>query len=159
MIPTLPDLSGASLPEVEAALSTYLQELTAIPANPLEREKYLLFEQDHECPALSSVQIPDGVTINSISITLEDATRDHYQHVANAVKSTEIINSPDKLEAHLNPLATTLSAEHAVPIQRRMGYVEFIEMIRNIDPSTITDENAQDTASRIGMALSRVIYS
>jgi hypothetical protein len=139
-----------SLLRATTALTTAYAQITSFPGHPYEAAKFALFGPDYEFPALSSVQIPEGVTSEGIIAKISQLESNYQTKFIDT-----LINPSDYniIEANklLSPLAE-LSGEntYVVTEQKYKSYIEFVEMINQLDINSINDTNSVEIIQKIG---------
>lgn len=141
-----------SLLRASMALTSALAQLTAIPGHPYEATKLMLFGEDYEFPALSSVEIPEGITTEGMIAKLTEIESNYQTAFLDTVMNPQDykIIEPNNI---LTPLAELSGKNtYVVTEQKYKNYIEFLEMIRQLDYYSINKDNSYDLTQKIGYA-------
>jgi hypothetical protein len=125
----------SSIDQVTAALSS-------IPMHPYQRLLWEYFEPDHKFKTIDDVPEPDFIPV--------DETLKYIEQKTNSLNQTALHNLTCCPEQQIRTGFGFLSAGEVVyDLEKQKNYLEFFEMVRRIDPQTLTMENINTINKKI----------
>jgi len=151
------DLLSALNVEIRRLSQTMLSSLSSEIIHPWDAIKLTLFGPDYKFPVLEEVEIPEGITTQSIIDKLKDHERSFrsnlidYMHNKDQYEVTGFLEHPS--------IISELSGDNCFTVtdQRFKNYVETVEMLNNIDRENINESNYLDYANKISYCLTKII--
>jgi len=135
---------------LSAVMLSAEQQLSATPINPYEALKQQLFPCDYKFPTIDDVEVPEGITIQSMISKIENIEKEYQKNLLETQLNPEkyVVNEPDE---YLSILAEC-SGENcfAVTEEKQKGYIEYMELIRSTSIDSVNKDNCRDIAKKLG---------
>jgi hypothetical protein len=158
-------LSGVVTDEFEnidtSELLSVIDTLSGRPIHPYEALKYDLFGPDYTFKTIDDIPTPEHVCLSSCNIALKTVTQIHTDNITAHLENFSLSayhESPQDY-THLGHAFTVLSGDkHIIDFDKTKKYVEFLEVVRSIDPYSVNESNSQELIHKL-LSCHASIYS
>ena len=135
---------------LSSSIATFADTLSTAYMHPYDAAAAELFDKDHVFPTVEDIVVPDVINTETIIKGLEAIGSQHQTHIL------EYLNDTSKYDVtHCNNQVTLLSElstdnKFVTTLERKQKYHETLEVIQNIDITSINENNCKDIIQKLG---------
>jgi len=133
-----------------SSIDEVVNALSSIPLHPYQKLLHDYFGPDHTFKTINEVPEPETIPVEECVNYIQSKTK--YLH------TTALHNLTCEPQQQIRSAFGQLSGDAVVyDVEKQKNYLEFFEMVRQIDPKTLTPENVQGISKKIIGEYLRVI--
>jgi len=146
----------ADMSMIMASAYAQMAELSGLALTPYEATKLSLFGKDYEFPTIDDIKVPEEITTSGLIKKITEI-QDNYQ----CVLLDNIVNPQDYVCVSMGDnlcMLSELSAQdenkktYVVTEDKYKSYIEYLEVIQQIDLGSINQQNCNEIIRKLGYA-------